>query len=62
MIQKLTGYNQLKKNKKLDSYSCSSQACASGTCDSCIARKRELKRKKALQKIQLNKMVFERAS
>lgn len=45
-----TGYNQLKKTQKISKLYCSSQCCASGTCDNDYSRKLELQKNQEIQK------------
>ena len=55
-------YASLKENKTIQSLYCSSQCCASGTCDNAPARRvRDLSRnQKSNRKLILDLMTFER--
>lgn len=62
MTKATTGYQQLRKTKKIASYYCSSQGCASGTCDSYVAKKIKSRPHRQTVKVLLRQMVFERAA
>lgn len=60
MIKNQTGYNQLNKTKKISSFYCSSQCCASGTCDIYTTKQKTLEKKQIVSSTILKRMTFDR--
>ena len=49
-----TGYSQLKKTERIQTFYCSSQCCASGTCDNDSMRQWELNKNKESKDLKLS--------
>lgn len=55
-----TGYSQLKKTERIQTFYCSSQCCASGTCDNDAMRQLELGKNKESKNLKLSPYMFDK--
>ncbi len=54
-----TGYSQLKKTERIQTFYCSSQCCASGTCDNDSIRQLDLDKNKESKNLKLSPYLFD---